>query len=106
MKYLIITATVLASVLFTACKKDTTWVYYDETQCMDKWRSSNVSDNEKIKNVKEYLESKDIQVLNVEILTDGPYVDCDACSCTTGKRIKCEIKESDLEKAINERFYQ
>ena len=106
MKNLAIIIIALASVLFSACQKDTVWVYYDETGCADKWGVKNVPDAEKIKNVKKYLRRRGIHVITLEITNDGIFDLCEACYCKTGKRIKCEIYKTDLHKAYNENFYQ
>ena len=98
----------LASFTFTACQKDTIWVYYKETVCSDKWGRYDVSDKEKIKNIKKHLRKQHIQVFKVEVVPDpdAPIVMCFACHCETGKIIRCEINEDDLPKAINEKFYK
>jgi len=105
-KLIILLAIISATVFFTACKESTTWVYYDETGCFDKWGNHDVPDKDKVKNVKKYLRSKQINVLELEITNDGTLEACFACDCRTGKRIKCKIYESDLHKVINENFYQ
>ena len=107
MKRFIILITILAAnFTFTACQKDTIWVYYDETYCADKWGVANVPDKEKIKNIKKHLRKQHIQVFKVEIIGDGTLEVCKACFCKTGKRIRCKINEDDLPKAINEKFYK
>ena len=95
----------MVCVLLTACKEQTIWVYYDETNCFDKWGNVEVSIKEKKKNIKKYLASKNIIVLKLEITNEGILETCTGCSCTTGNRINCKIYESDLQKAINENFY-
>ena len=97
---------VLASALLSSCQKERTWVYYDETACIDKWGVASIPDEKKVKNVKKLLKSTGIHVITVEITNDGVFNPCMACSCTTGKRIKCEIYERDLDKAFEENFYQ
>ena len=91
---------------FFACEKDTIWVYYNETGCMDKWGVANVPDSKKTNNVKKYLKRKGIHVITLEIKNDGTLELCFACHCKTGKRIKCEIYENDIKKALNENFYE
>ena len=105
-KLMIVISIVFVSIAFTACQKDTIWVYYNETKCFDKWGQDNVPNKDKIKNVKKYLQSKQIHVFKVEITDDGIQEECKACFCKTGKRIRCKINENDLHKAINENFYQ
>ena len=105
-KTTLILTTFFVFLLFSACQKDTIWVYYDETGCSDKWGVANVSDIEKTKNVKKYLKSQGIHVITLEIKNDGTLEPCFACHCKTGKRIKCEIYENDIKKALNENFYE
>ena len=107
MKRIIIFLSTTALLLcINACEKSIPWVYYDETGCSDQWGHANVPDKDKVKNVKEYLKSKQIRVLKVEIANDGTFEPCMACHCKTGKRIKCKINKNDLDKVINENFYQ
>jgi transposase len=105
-KLIIIVSTIFLSFLFSSCKKDTIWVFYDETGCSDKWGVANVMDDKKTKDVKKYLKQKGIHIVTLEITNDGIAEGCFACHCKTGRRIKCEIYETDLQKAVNENFYQ
>jgi len=93
---------------FNSCEKitNTTWVYYDETYCADPWGGTNIEDSEKIKNIEKYLKKQKIKVFEVIIISDGMMEPCDACNCKTGKRIKCKVKENDVEGMKNEKFYQ
>lgn len=110
MKKILIIFALVGITTFISCEKiaNTTWVYYDETWCFDKWGNSNVPENEKKKNIKAYLESKGIKVLKVQITDNRAEYEvlCKACNCIDGYKIQCKIKESDLGKAINENFYQ
>jgi hypothetical protein len=106
-KIMIIIIAVFTTVLFSACTKDTIWVYYDETHCFDKWGYPDVPDKEKLKAVKKYLKSKNISVLKIETTFDETLVQgCFACHCTSGTIIKCKIYEDDLQKIMNENFYK
>lgn len=106
MKHLIIIC--LSLIVFSGCKKEeeTTWVYYDETYCSDAWGQHNIAESEKKDNVKKYLETKGVKVLEIEILNDGIEDVCQVCNCKTGKRIKCKTTESDIKTIINAKFYQ
>ena len=105
---IIIMAFAFASILFSACKKDTVWVYYNETLCADKWGHSDDSDKERLKAVKQYLNNKQIHVYKIELIFDETPAEiwCFACICKNGNIIKCKINEDDLQKAINENFYK
>jgi hypothetical protein len=107
MKRIAILILIFTGILFSACKNDTIWVYYDETFCSDQWGNSDISDKDKMKEVKKYLKSKQISVLKIEIIFDETpsIIMCEACHCKSGKIIKCEINEEDLEKAFKENFY-
>ena len=115
----IITVCVLcASIIgFTACEKeDRIWVYYDATRCGNLWQynekmgyydETRVFSKSQVKrNVKKYLKNRQIEVFKVEFTYNGIVDECRCCDCRTGSGIKCEILESDLQKAIEENFYQ
>ena len=98
-------------IIFTAfsCEKenddpDAILTCYDETQCADPW-VKRTQDAETISNVKDYLSSRDIDVLNIQISNDGVYESCRACSCKTGRRIKVKIKYMYLERIKAVHFY-
>ena len=78
---------------------------YDETECNNPWDRT-PEDAETISNVKEYLRSKNINVLDIQITKDGINDFCRACWCRTGRRIKVKIKSEDLEKIEEEKFYE
>lgn len=105
---LIILCSLIGITTFNSCEKltDTTWVYYDETWCMDPWGNADIEKSEKIKKIQKYLKDKKIKAFEVNIVNDGTMDPCDACHCKSGKRIHSKIKENDLNKAINEGFYQ
>lgn len=98
-------------IIFTAfsCEKenddpDAILTCYDETQCNDPW-DIRPEDAETISNIKKYLSSRNIIVLDIQITKDGINDSCRACPCRTGRRIKVKIKSMDLEKIIEENFY-
>lgn len=105
---LIILVSLLGITTFNSCEKitDTTWVYYNETWCMDSWGNADIEESEKIKNIENYLKKQKIKVFEVNILNDGTMDPCDACHCKSGKRIHCKIEENHLGKALDEGFYQ
>jgi hypothetical protein len=97
----------IISVFLLGCGKSMSvkWVYYDETQCADKWDFSPI--NEKLKeNVTNYLNSKDIKVLEIEIFNDRTPDACTSCNCKTGRRVKVKVKKRDLSEIKSEQFYE
>ncbi len=99
-------------IIFTAfsCEKenddpDAILTCYDETECNNPWHRTPY-DTKTISNVKDYLSSRDIDVLDIQISNDGVYESCRACFCKTGRRIKVKIKSWDLEKIKEENFYE
>ncbi len=105
---LLLTLSIIGITTLNSCEKltATTQMYYDETYCADQWGQNTVSDDDKKKNIEKYLKNKDIKIFKVEITNDGTLELCFACSCKTGKRIKCKVKESDIESMQNEKFHQ
>jgi hypothetical protein len=85
---------------------DAVWVFYDETGCADVWGMNNVSEQEKLINIENYLNDLNVNVFELEIAEDRPPEDCFACSCKTGFVIKCKINPEDLNQLIAEDFYQ
>lgn len=62
--------------------------------------------NEKLKDkVVEYLATKGIKVLEIEIFFDRTPDTCSDCVCKTGRRIKCKIKKRDISDIKKEGFY-
>ena len=101
-RILLSTVLLLFAIGFSACKKDTVWVYHDITRS----DVSTVNGIGCVKAAKKYLRSKNIQVFKAEFTSDGTLDPCSCSDCRTGKRIKCEIREEDLDKATEENFYQ
>ncbi len=101
-------ATILFVVLFMlGCSKSSKvrWVYYDETNCSDKWEYTN--NNELLKkNIVEYMDSRGVKVFEIEIFIIVEAESCGECSCKTGRQVKCKIKKGDLENAKGEGFYE
>ena len=95
-----------ASFLFAGCGKNQfVWMNYDETSCADKWSFD--LNNERLKdNVTAYLDSKGIKVLEIEIFVDGTAETCLACTCKTGRRIKCKVKKKEEDNLQGEGFYK
>lgn len=96
----------LIGILFVNCSKTSNvkWMYYNETQCADKWPFD--LNNEKLKqNVTDYLKTKGIKVLEIEIYVDGTAEACTACECKTGRRVKCKVKKREEDNMKGEGFY-
>lgn len=93
---------------FNSCEKltNTAWVYYNETYCADAWGQNTVPEDEKKKNIEKYFKDKGIKIFKVEITDDGTLDLCESCGCKSGKRIKCKIKEDDVESMKKAGFYQ
>lgn len=81
------------------------WVYYDETQCADKWTYTNNNESLKL-NVISYMKSKGITIYEMEIFNDRTAESCTECSCKSGRRLKCKVKKSDLKEIKQEGFYE
>jgi hypothetical protein len=98
---------VLILCVFIQCAKTgkTKWVYYNQTQCADKWGSYTNNEDLKIK-ITEYFASKGVDVYDVEIFSNGTAEACLECSCLTGKRIKLKIMKRDLDELKEEGFYE
>jgi hypothetical protein len=101
------TVLILLSLFSQSCNKTSKvkWIFYDETHCADKWEFTN--NNERLKqNITEYLDGKGIKVLEIEIFRQIEAETCSACTCKTGRQIKCKVKRGDLDEAKDEGFYE
>jgi hypothetical protein len=89
----------LSIVLFSCTKtRNIAWMYYDETQCADKWAFTN--NNEMLKdNVMNYLKSQKVKAYEMEIFNNTAPESCTACTCKTGRRYKIKIRHSDIDEA-------
>src|SRR5687768_14408812 len=97
--------TLLSFFLLNCSKSRFVWMYYNETSCSDKWSFD--LNNEKLKdNVTAYLDTRGIKVLEIEIYVDGTAETCTACTCKTGRRIKCKVKGKEEGDMGSEGFYK
>ena len=95
----------LSLFLMNCSKSKFTWMYYDETSCSDKWTFD--INNEKLKdNVIAYMDTKGVKILEIEIYVDGTAEACTACTCKTGRRIKCKVKGREEDNLQSEGFYK
>jgi hypothetical protein len=95
---------VTTALVFGCSKSNTAWLYYDETNCLDKWESN--MNNELLKNnVVSYMDTRGVKVLEIEIFSDREKENCTECSCKTGRRIKCKVKKRDIKAIKREGFY-
>lgn len=96
----------LFSISFSCSKYfDTTWVYYNETQCSDKWGT--YKNNEDLKEkITSYFKSKDVSVYDVDFLIVSTPATCLSCTCVTGKKIKLKIIKNNLSTLQEEGFYE
>lgn len=98
---------VLISIILTmnSCEKiaDTTWVYYDETECSDPWgvTSDDISEKEKKQVIEDYLKENNLKVYKTEISNEREPEGCKSCFCKTGVIIKCKVKVKDEAEFIN-----
>jgi hypothetical protein len=91
--------------LMACAKTSVQWIYYDETNCADKWTSSGT--NEILKdNITEYCKSAGVKILEIEIITDRNPDNCSECICKTGRRVHCKISKSDIDKSKGLGFYE
>ncbi len=81
------------------------WVYYNQTQCADKWGAYSNNEDLKIK-ITDYFDSKGVEVYDIEIFSNGTADACLDCTCKTGKRIKLKVRKRDLEEVKQEGFYE
>lgn len=101
-----------AIVVFTltallGCKKpiNVRWFNYSETKCADRWEWN--MNNERLKdNVVTYLGTKGVKVLEIEIFIDSASEECQACTCKSGRRIKCKVKRRDFKAIEKEGFVE
>lgn len=97
----------LVLVFALSCSKhgNTKWLWYDQTQCADKWGP--YKNNEDLKNIMTaYFDERGIKVYDIEIFGNGVADSCLACPCKTGKRIKLKVKSRDLQAIKDEGFYE
>ena len=107
LSFLRLAAVVLVVLSLSRCGKSSNvrWVFYDETNCSDKWTYTN--NNEVLKdNIVDYMDSKGVKIFEIEIFTIVEAESCHECSCKTGRQIKCKIKKGDLSNAKSEGFYE
>ena len=81
------------------------WMYYDETNCADKWTYT--KNNEMLKdNVTSYLKSQKIKIYEMEIFNHTTAESCTACTCKTGRRYKLKVQRGDVDKAKSQGLFQ
>ena len=94
---------------FSSCEKlKKTWVYYDDKGCTDPWDEVNLikEEEETKEDIKNYFKEKQIKIYTVELVDYTDPAGCYSCRCTTGIRIECKVKETDVPKMKEEGFYQ
>lgn len=93
--------------VFSNCAKTgkVYWVYYNQTQCADKWGSYTNNEDLKLK-ITSYFDSKGVDVYDIEIFSNGVADACLDCTCKTGKRIKLKVRKRDLDEVKQEGFYE
>jgi hypothetical protein len=114
MSFKTISFIIVALLSFSSCEKkgDVIEMYINETGCANPW---NIENNENViydinapdyqNKIQSYLEQKNIEIKEISITNDGPLSGCFSCFCSTGRRIKILIYESDKLKASEIGFY-
>lgn len=75
--------------------RSSTWVEFEETKCANFWENgTSKSDNKD--NVKDFLESNNVEVYSVTIKDNGVAEDCEACTCKSGRIISANVSNDDL----------
>ncbi len=99
---------IILSISFFQCDKfsSSTWLYYNQTSCSDKWGLYTNFDDLKQKVENYILTKKSIKVYDVEVLSNGPEQNCLACTCTTGNIIKLKVMTGDVAELKTEGFYE
>ncbi len=82
--------------------------FWNQTKCADPWNTGeNDSNGETEIAVTEYLEIKNVNILNLGFDTNSPLAtDCESCGCGTGQRIIVYVKDLDVSKMEELEFYQ
>jgi hypothetical protein len=113
-KFVISILTILSLSINFSCEKkgDIIVMRYNETGCSNPWDedssdkiSFSINDPDYENKVKIYLVQSGISVKRITITNDGPISGCEACFCTTGRRINISIYERDKDSAEKLRFY-
>ena len=107
---LIILSILICFILFNCEKQQdltSSWYYYDETYCSNKWGiTNNIPNDELVPIVFDYLDNKNIEVLDMEIFFNHSILqNCDSCQCKTGKRIRIHTYDENNEILTSELFY-
>ena len=102
---IILYITVSIPFLNSGCAKttDTTWVVFNEENCLPPWVSEK-SDNKTRKNLSALLKGDGIIPLKIKIKGDR-LPDCNDCNCLTGKSYHVQIDESQLNYIYHYGFY-
>ncbi len=87
------------------CDDDISMIYI-ETKCADPWQTGEGnSDDEVLTAVEDYLSDLDIDFDDLEIYFDETYAeDCEACVCTSGRVIRLEAEEDQVDELQVEGF--
>lgn len=95
---------IIAFISNIACeKRQQREVYYNETQCADPWENAPI-ENDKLDNVKTFINSLGIQPVSIRIDQSGEAQACAACACLTGNRIIVKIHKDEVEKLKSHGF--
>jgi len=84
--------------LFNNCEEsdDRIWLWYAETYCSDPWGEVSAAEEVREQEILQFLKSEGINVFQIEIMDGGTVEHCRACHCTTGKLIKCRLRDTEV----------
>ena len=98
----------LGIMIFCSCEKTKeVWICYEETYCANPWNYNDtiVSESEKVKIIKNYFLSQNIEIKDIQITSENPAQVCNACSCLSGNVIRCKVDEKEVDIMQKKGFY-
>ena len=103
---LILVSTFLFTTISSCDKEDDSYMIYIETKCADAWQTGeSSSDSEVLAAVGDYLINLGIDYEDLEIYFEESYSqDCEACICTTGRVIRLEVDDDQVDEMEAEGF--
>ena len=105
----LLTVFIFCLFLFSNCSKsdDNVNVKFDLFLCCNPWDDfpNDATTQEDL--ISDFLESEGVKNSNLAIVETGPHMMCiSCCMCATGKTVFVEIKEMDLQKALDLGFIE
>jgi hypothetical protein len=99
----------LGLIMFSCDKEtDISRFYWNQTKCSDPWKTGEINSNtQTIEAVKDFLENKDIFLIEVDFDNNSPLDStCKSCGCGTGQRVVVDVMKKDNKKMENLNFYK